>query len=382
MRILQCVGDINPALGGSVEAARQLSIALDQLGHAVELVTLRRPEPEWTSQWRGAVHCAGPAATCYLYSRRLPGWIAQHAADYDAIVIHGLWRYSSVGVWHGLRRHDVPYFVFAHGMLDPYFKRAFRWKHAKKSVCWRIVESRVIRDARAVLFTSEDERRRARLTFRPYACRESVVGLGICKPAGDPSAEKHTFLSAFPALVDKRMVLFLGRIHPKKGCDLLIEAFARVAASDPNLHLVIAGPDECGWQADLVRLSEKRGIGGRVTFTGPLYGELKWGALRASEVFALPSHTENFGITVVEAMACGVPVLISNEVNIWSEIEQDGAGLVAAASADGILSLLKLWLALPDAQRERMRANALRSFTEHFELERFARGFVECLRSA
>jgi len=131
-----------------------------------------------------------------------------------------------------------------------------------------------------------------------------------------------------------------------------------------------------------VRLSKKRDIGGRVTFTGPLYGELKWGALRASEVFALPSHTENFGITVVEAMACGVPVLISNEVNIWSEIEQDGAGLVAAASADGTLSLLKLWLALPDAQRERMRANALRSFTEHFELERFARGFVECLRSA
>jgi glycosyltransferase involved in cell wall biosynthesis len=376
------VGDIDPALGGSVEAARQLSMALDRLGHAVELVTLREARPEWTVEWPGTVHCAGPASTRYLCSPRLSGWISERARQFDAIVIHGLWRYTSAGVWRGLRGLGVPYFVFPHGMLDPYFKHAFPWKHLQKSICWRTVERRVLRDARAVLFTCEQERRRARLTFPSYAWHERVVGLGIARPGGDALAEKQAFLAAYPGLADTRMVLFLGRIHPKKGCDLLIRAFARVAAYDPSLRLVMAGPDECGWQAELQTLAQQLAVNRRVVWTGPLYGDLKWGAMRAADVFALPSHTENFGITVAEAMACGLPVLISREVNIWREIESGGAGLAAADDRDGTAYLLERWLAMPDAERGRMRASALRSFSERFELNRFAHDFVECLKSA
>lgn len=178
------------------------------------------------------------------------------------------------------------------------------------------------------------------------------------------------------------MVLFLGRIHPKKGCDLLIRAFARVAVHDPSLRLVMAGPDECGWQAELQKLAQELAVNARVVWTGPLYGDLKWGAVRAADVFALSSHTENFGITVAEAMACGLPVLISKEVNIWREIESDGAGLAAADDQEGTTSLLERWLAMPDAERGRMRASALRSFSERFELNRFAQDFVKCLKSA
>lgn len=380
MRILQCTGDIDPAMGGSVEAARQLSIALDKSGHSVELVTLRQPRPEWIEQWRGTVHYLGPSSTRYLYSRSLPGWIAQRANDLDAVVVHGLWRYTSVGVWRGLRGRSVPYFVFPHGMLDPYFKSAFRWQHVQKAICWRIAESRVVRDAHAVLFTSEEERRRARLTFRPYACRECVVGLGIARPPGEQEVEKRAFLTQFPQLAEKRIVLFLGRIHPKKGCDLLIHAFARIAPADLLLHLVIAGPDECGWRAGLERLAVQLGVANRVTFTGALNAGLKWGALRTSEVMALPSHAENFGIAVVEALACGVPVLLSEEVNIWHEIEADGAGFAAQADIPGVTSLLEQWLAITEERRAGMRANALRSFAKHFELEHFADEFIACLK--
>jgi len=382
MKILQCVGDIDPALGGSVEAARQLSRALHWLGHRAELVTLRQPQPDWTAGWRGAVHCAGPSSTRYLYSPRLANWIAERVSRFDAVVIHGLWRYTSVGAWRGLRGRSVPYFVFAHGMLDPYFKRAFPWKHAQKALCWRAAESRVVRDAAGVLFTCEEERRRARLTFRPYACRERVVGLGIARPAGEPAAEQQAFLNAFPKLAGTRIILFLGRIHPKKGCDLLIQAFARVAGRDPLLRLVVAGPDECGWQADLERLSARLAIQNRVHFTGPLYGDLKWGALRAAETVALPSHIENFGITVAEALACGRPALISKGVNIWREIEADGAGLVADAGLEGTVSLLERWLAMPDEARCQMRVSARRSFAEHYELERFAHEFVRCIEAS
>jgi glycosyltransferase involved in cell wall biosynthesis len=380
MRILQCTGDIDPAMGGSVEAARQLSIALDKSGHSVELVTLRQPRPEWIEQWRGTVHYLGPSSTRYLYSRSLPGWIAERANHLDAVVVHGLWRYTSVGVWRGLRGRSVPYFVFPHGMLDPYFKSAFRWQHVQKAICWRIAESRVVRDAQAVLFTSEEERRRARLTFRPYACRECVVGLGIARPPGEQEVEKRAFLTQFPQLAEKRIVLFLGRIHPKKGCDLLVHAFARLAPADPLLHLVIAGPDECGWRVGLERLAVQLGVANRVTFTGALNGGLKWGALHASEVLALPSHAENFGIAVVEALACGVPVLLSKEVNIWREIEADGAGFAAHADIPGVTSLLEQWLAITEERRAGIRANALRSFAKRFELEHFADEFIACLK--
>lgn len=178
------------------------------------------------------------------------------------------------------------------------------------------------------------------------------------------------------------MVLFLGRIHPNKGCDLLIEAFARVAHYDPLLRLVMAGPDECGCQAELQRFAARLGAGDGVVFTGPLYGDLKWGALRSAEALALASHTENFGITVVEALACGVPVLISNEVNIWREIAADGAGLVAHADLDGATALLDRWLKLPVPVRRQMSENALRLFASRFELDRFAKAFVACLEAA
>src|SRR5579872_2229101 len=126
------------------------------------------------------------------------------------------------------------------------------------------------------------------------------------------------------------------------------QAFARVAGRDPIVHLVIAGPDECGWQAELERLAAQLAIAHRITFTGPLYGDLKWGALRAAEAIALPSHIENFGITVAEALACGIPALVSKGVNIWREIEADGAGLVADAGLESTVSVLERWLAMPD----------------------------------
>jgi glycosyltransferase involved in cell wall biosynthesis len=150
----------------------------------------------------------------------------------------------------------------------------------------------------------------------------------------------------------------MSRIHQKKGVDLLIDAFSKVAQRDPKLHLVIAGPDHHGLQADLERLSFKCGIGERITWTGMVTGDVKWGAYRAAEVFVLPSHSENFGIVVAEALACGLPVLISDKVNIWREIEADGAGLVAEDTLIGTVSLLETWLDLTPEVGEQMGRRA------------------------
>jgi glycosyltransferase involved in cell wall biosynthesis len=159
----------------------------------------------------------------------------------------------------------------------------------------------------------------------------------------------------------------------------LIEAFARTLAAEPEWHLVICGPDQVKWQTQLQALAERRGIKDRITWTGMVQGALKWGALRAAEIFVLPSHQENFGIAVAEALACGTPVLISDKVNIWREVQGAQAGIVAADDLDGTCTLLRRWLAMSPAQRLQMRQCARRCFLGDFEINAASQTLIHSL---
>ena len=184
------------------------------------------------------------------------------------------------------------------------------------------------------------------------------------------------FLARFPALRGRKYFLFLSRIHRKKGCDLLLEAFGRVAA-DADLDLVMAGPDEEGLQAVLEAQAQRLGISERVHWTGMLEGDVKWGALRGAEAFVLPSHQENFGVAVVEALACGVPVIISDKVNIWPEIAQDQAGIVKADTAEGTYQGMAAFLAMGPEERLQMIRNGVDCFRARYEMKRSARALSE-----
>jgi glycosyltransferase involved in cell wall biosynthesis len=174
----------------------------------------------------------------------------------------------------------------------------------------------------------------------------------------------------------RKYFLFLSRIHRKKGCDLLLEAFARVA-DQPDLDLVMAGPDEEGLQAVLEGKAQKLGISERVHWTGMLEGDVKWGALRSAEAFVLPSHQENFGVAVVEALACGVPVIISDKVNIWPEIAQDRAGIVKADTAEGTSEGMAAFLAMGPEERLTMIRNGIDCFRSRYEMKRSALALSE-----
>ena len=308
-------------------------------------------------------------------------WLRQNASRFDAVIVHGLWQHGGFATRQALHGTQTPYFVYTHGMLDPWFNRAYPLKHVKKSLYWTWGERRVLRDARAVVFTCEEEKRLARQSFRPYQVNEAVVSYGTAGPTDDPAALRAAFLEAYPVLIGKRLLLFLSRINVKKGCDLLIEAFSKIAASDPSLHLVMAGPDRDGLQPGLQRLAEERGIGDRLTWTGMLTGEKKWGAFFASDAFLLPSHQENFGIAVAEALACGLPVLISDKVNIWREIAADGAGIVAEDTQAGVQEQLAKWMALSDTQKQEMGRQARQCFAERFEIHQAAQSLMAVLRA-
>jgi glycosyltransferase involved in cell wall biosynthesis len=366
-----------------VEGVKQFARVNSAAGHLIEVVSLDAPTDPWVRDFPLPCHAMGPVKGSYGYSGKLVAWLRENRKNYDVVIVDGLWQYNGFGVWRALRGTSTPYFVFSHGMLDPWFKRTYPLKHFKKWLYWPWGEYRVLRDAKAVLFTCEEERRLARQSFWLYRVNERVVNFGTGAPTGEATAQKKLFEEKFPETRGQHCLLFLGRVHVKKGTDLLFEAFAQLlrekASAIVDWRIVVAGPNDHAYGTEMKALAERLGIADRVTWTGMLTGDLKWGAFYQAAAFVLPSHQENFGIAVAEALACGVPVLISDKVNIWREIDQDGAGYVANDDLSSTHQTLKRWLETPGAERAAMGHRALKCFQTRFDVEQSARSLIAVL---
>jgi glycosyltransferase involved in cell wall biosynthesis len=379
MKILHILPSVNPKGGGPMEGVRQRGLCLIEMGHQVEVVTLDDNKAAFLADYPLRVHALGPSVGGYSYNPKLVPWLRTYACNYDAVIINGLWQYHAFGAWRALHNRGVPYFVFTHGMMDPWFKVTYPIKHLKKWLYWPWADYRVLRDARAVLFTSEEERLLARKSFWLYQAKEAVVAYGTSTPPQNSKALRDIFLAAYPELRGKRILTFLSRIHEKKGCDLLIEAFARVANLNSSLHLLIAGPDQTNLKPKLLAMARALGIADRVSWAGMLQGDMKWGAFYSSEVYLLPSHQENFGIAVAEALACGLPVLISDKVNIWREIQADGVGIVNSDTVEGTEKTLRSWIALSKQAQDEMAKKAKVTFEKRFTVDAMADSLIEVI---
>ena len=373
--LLHVIATLDPRSGGTAEGLRQLAAEAARVGDPVEILTLDPPGAPWLAGLPFTVHALGRGRLgTYQWSSALRPFLRRHGRRFAVIIVHGLWQYHGFAVRVEAMALGVPYFVFAHGMLDPWFRRRYPLKHLKKWLYWPWGEYRVLRDAAAVLFASEEERRLARDSFTLYRARERLLPLGTPGPAEPPGGCREAFLARFPDLQGHRLVLFLGRIHEKKGVDLLLAAFAAVAAARPEVRLVMAGPDPGNLRE---RLCANGTDSAQVVWTGMLEGALKWGALAAAEVFVLPSHQENFGIAVVEALACGTPVLVSDKVNIWREVVDTGAGFAEDDSLAGVVRLLEGWFSLDEAGRAACASRALPGFQRHFHISATHRRLVQ-----
>ena len=378
VKLLRLIHSLNPAAGGPVQGIHQLSPLLLERGVSTVVVSLDQADAPWLSDSVDAGFQSlglGPGIGTYGYRRGLIPALRPLLANADAVVIHGLWQYHALAGWQALGHlgpESPPYWVYPHGMLDPWFRQAYPLKHVKKCLYWRWADYRVLRDADAVCFTTEQERLLARQSFHPYQARERVVPYGIALPPPDQVSQRNAFLKQFPALAGKRLILSMARLHEKKGLDLLLQAFIPLAQQDPALQLMLAGPatgsDGMRLRGDLLQVAERAGVSSQVHLPGLLQADLKWGALRCAELFALPSHQENFGIAVVEALACDLPVLISTKVNIAEEVLAAGAGLVQPDTAAATTASLRHWNACTPAQRLDMGKAAGHLFRNRFEL--------------
>lgn len=317
------------------------------------------------------------------FSPHAISWLKAHRDNYDVAIVEGLWNFSTMAARWGLVGGDTPYLVFTHGMLDPWFKQTYPLKSMAKQMSWLLNEGPLLANASKVLFTTEEERLLARNAFWPYRVREKVVGYGAANPPSDDiDRQILAFRRAVPELGDRPYLLYLSRIHEKKGCDLLIEAFSEYAVRHPDVDLVIAGPDQAGLKATLQALAQKLGIASRIHWPGMLMGDAKWGAYRAALAFTLMSHQENFGIVVAEALACGLPVLISDKVNIWREVADKRAGFVAPDTLDGARGLLQHLSDLTDEERADMGRRARACFERHFGFSNAALALETVARQA
>ncbi|PTB20581.1 transferase [Trinickia symbiotica] len=373
LRILHVVATVNPASGGPIEGILQMARGHKRNGDTVEIVSLDSPSDRSVIACEVPCHAVGPSLGKYRYTPKLMSWLSDNASRFNAVIVNGIWNYASLGAWRALHGSTTPYFVFTHGMLDPYFRKRYPLKHLKKCLYWPWAEYRVLRDANAVFFTCEEEMRLARYSFWPYDCKPVVVNYGTAGASGDAIQQREAFFSKFAHLRGKRNLLFLGRVHEKKGIDLTLNGLAQCMtdasiAQTEDIRLVIAGPDDSAYASTIKDLGKRLGLESRITWTGMLSGDLKWGAFHASDAFVLNSHQENFGIAVVEALSAGLPTLITKKVNIWREIEQAQAGFVDEDDASGTTGLLRRWLQTPSEERLAMRLRARECFNTRFHI--------------
>ncbi len=294
----------------------------------------------------------------------------------DLVHVHNLWGYSNRLAAKYCPRYGVPFVVSTHGMLDPH---SVARKGLKKRLYGDMVEWPALRRAAAIVVTHKEEYRLAEQSVKNLP-RGYVVALGADNPPSEDRALlRQDFLRSEPHLIPKQRLLFMGRLHEKKGLDLLIPAFAELSTRCPDSHLIIAGPGEPNYVAHLKRRVASLRLEHWVTFVGPLHGERKWGALAAADAFVLPSYQENFAISVVEALRIGTPVIVSDRINIASDLVQAGVAKQTDLTVNGLCNAMQSMLA-DSAARELMGSRGRELVIKKYSWQRSCSELVKVYR--
>lgn len=282
------------------------------------------------------------------YSAALARWLDERVTDYDVTHIHAVFSHACVAAARACRARGRPYVVRPLGTLDPSSLQQHAWR---KRLFWKLGAERMLRSAAAVHYTTDAERRRAEVALDLDA--GVVIPLAVSEALVSDRSVAHPRPDAAGA-AGIHYVLFLGRLHPQKRPDLLLEAFARAMGPDPSaIRLILAGSGDRDYVDSLRSRARALGLGSAVRFTGWISGAEKSALLAHAALFALLSERESFGLAVVEAMSFGVPVLISDRVNLADQVEKADAGWVVPLDADAVTDVLAGILADPAARNRR-----------------------------
>jgi len=359
MRILHVIQNMSPRHGGPTTVLKALTHAQALAGLDVTLCTTNEDYPVGQMDVPTDVPVKENGVTVWyhrvhffplVFSVTLAKWLKREIAGFDIVHIHGLYRFpSSYAAWCAWKER-VPYLIRPHGSLDPFLYKQSRYSLPLKRIYERLFDIPNLNGAAAIHYTAQEEAERT--AFLDLRAPAVVVPNGLDWSEYEGLPERGRFRRRID--LDRRtpLVLFLGRLNFKKGLDLLVPAFAQVAKNLPEARLAIVGPDNEGYGAKVRQWCREQGVADKVVFVDHLGPEEVKQAYVDADVFVLPSYTENFGMTVVEAMACGCPVVISDQVNIWREIQEEGAGLVVGLNPAQIANAICRVLADKEASGE------------------------------
>ncbi|QVL33768.1 glycosyltransferase [Telmatocola sphagniphila] len=337
MKVLHVVHSLDPSTGGTASAVRSLVAQQQRRGlqaaMAAEIVpttdleTAQKLSPSrwWDFFWN-------------------PGFQSTRIQSFDLVHLHGVWDRPLLQVIRAARQLQKPYVLSPHGMLDPW---SLSQKRLKKKLFLQLVVKRFLDQAGAIHFLNSDEADLTK-TLRITA-PAAIIPNGIEVAAAPSDLALANFRQRYALGDVAPFLLFLSRLHFKKGLDYLVEAFAKIASAHPSLKLVVAGPDD-GARADFEKLIASRNLTERVVLTGPLYGEQKQTALLGAAVFVLPSRQEGFSVAILEALAAQIPVVITKACH-FPEVESSRAGYVTDLDADQIAGALDKILSNPQARQ-------------------------------
>ncbi|MEH1975662.1 MAG: glycosyltransferase [Nostoc sp.] len=382
MKILFIAPYIGATYGGTSKIVTELVEAIGCLGVSVDLVTtyangsnnLEVPLNEWINQKCYRVQYFD----CwyrddFIISPSLISWLFKNVNDYD--IVHSQTVFAPmISVAHSICKYfQIPYIVTPHGMLEPW---ALSYKAWKKRIYYKVFENSAIQNSSAIQATSSFELNNINsLKFQNTV----FVPNGIRHQEFEPLSNPEIFYQQFPETRGKTLILFLGRIDPKKGLDLLAPAFAKVYNQFPHTHLVVAGPDNIGFMDKAQNYFLQADCLDAVTFTGMVSGALKYAALAAANLYIAPSYSEGFSISILEGMASGLPCIITTACN-FPEAAKAEAAHVVEINVNAIANALIECLSNPQQATE-MGDRAREFIFQNYTWDRAADKLIQVYKS-
>lgn len=355
MKILIVIPALGPVYGGPTKSVIELAQALGNRGVDIDIVattangssSMNVPTLTWIQEkYYRVQYFPYWGFLDYKISLSLTKWLFQNVTNYDLVHTNAVFSYPVLPAHWACQKHKVPYIMTPHGMLEPW---ALAYKSGKKRFYFTLLEKPAFQRASAIQMLASTEAKR----IEPLQLQTPLVVVpnGIHKQDFETLPNPELFYQQFPETRNKTLILFLARIDPKKGLDLLATAFAKVHSQFPDTHLIIAGPDNIGFSETVENYFANAGCLDAVTFTGMLSGSLKYAALAAASLYVAPSYSEGFSVSVLEGMAAKLPCTITTGCN-FPEAAAANAALVVDIDAEQIANALISCLENPQQAKE------------------------------
>ncbi len=308
------------------------------------------------------------------HSRGMSQFLNEHVDRFDLVHVSEVWHHGAYSAYKVARKRSTPFVMSIRGELSEW---SLRHKALKKKMYLKTILSKMLRNADALhAITSAEKDQIARLG---YDTRVIVAPNGIDPLLFDSLPDPSEFINRFPNLQGRKIILFLGRLNPKKGLEILARSFSTISRQYQNTALLVVGPDESGTREKMQAILRSESTLDRTVFTGLLTGEDKLAAMACADVFVLPSHSDVLGISVLEALAARLPVVITEGCE-FPEVAENGAGFVVEASDKPVAESISALLSDPDL-RARMGENGRKLVTEHYTWQATASKIADLYRS-